>query len=210
MAKIPSLSIESIQAVAPKNSKIDSYNILGINWGSPSNFTIDKLTPVNKKMIDNKLCLWHTDSLNTDLVLFDLSMLSITTPHLTSQPIEEWVAGTWSYTTGRPEIRQIDITFRDTADGLLWKNFAYMHRVMMNQYPNDAKWDISIIVNSLELDNKQDTTGHRMGELVNTTQAILTDVSSMQLSKDQADSFTTFSVSFKYYDKSPNYKLKGL
>lgn len=198
----------------PSEYKSDNFGILNISWGSPSSFTIQQLTPVNTDIINNKDCLWYDRLFVKDIGLLNLSMLSMTIPHLTSQPIEEWVGGTWSYTTGRPEMRQIDITFRDTADGLLWKNFAYMHRVMIDQYPDDTKWNIIISVNSLERDNRQDNrhypTGHTGGELVNTTQAILTDVSSMQLSKDQADSFTTFSVSFKYYNnKTPTYNLKG-
>jgi hypothetical protein len=179
---------------------IDMNYITKVNWGSPSNFWLTELHLKNIPSSDkfNQDCILTSRTYNSGFI--NTALLSISTPNVSSQPIEEWIGGSWHYTNGRPELRQIDITFRDTADGLLWKNFVYLYDFLANEYPNNAMWNLSLASIALEAFNRIDASGNFLGTLIDTDTAILTQVGQLQFSKDQADSFTTFTVTFKYYN----------
>jgi hypothetical protein len=199
------LNIKQISVTAgPYENKNINY-IHNLKWGSSSVFNFEELIFLNPpnssvKIVSESIFLASQFALAKDMI--NTAIVAVTTPNITSQPIEEWVGGQWAFTNGRQELRQLEITFRDTADALLWKNFVYIYDECKNGYPDDIKWNINLQVMSLESVVRDDNEGHTKATIIATTEAILTQVSSISYSKESADMFTTFTVTFKYY----NYK----
>lgn len=177
--------------------------IYSINWGSPAYFNISDMSLVNDDFKDSVLhdsfFFGAKSATNSTKNFLNASILSINTPNVTSQPIEEWIGGRWIYTNGRQELRQLEMTFRDTADALLWRNFIYIYDFLQNRYPDECKWNISINTASIEKTNRLDMSGNTGATIISTSDAILSSISPLNLSKENGDAFTTFSVVFKYY-----------
>jgi hypothetical protein len=185
--------------------------IYNVNWGTPTNFRLRAINLVNSNSSLTDSCIFKdATTFSTNWVFINTAILGISTPSVSSQPIEEWIGGSWSYSNGRPELRQIDMTFRDTADGLLWKNFIYLYDFLKNAYPNDAKWHIVLESLSLEHVNRGAIIGNNVGTLIDTSTAILTHIGQLTYSKDQADAFTTFTVTFKYHNYRHDNEVSGL
>jgi hypothetical protein len=177
--------------------------IYSVNWGSPAYFYIEELSLVNRSFSDNSMLhssfFFHKLS-DRSKKFINTSILSVNTPNVTSQPIEEWVGGRWMYTNGRQELRQVELTFRDTADGLLWKNFIYIYDFLQNKYPEDCYWNLSLTTKSMESINRNDSSGNSGATLIGTSTALLSSISPLNFSKDNPDAFLTFSVIFKYFN----------
>lgn len=178
----------------------NTHWVYGINWGSPAYFSLTNMQLMSAtKSTDENIKASFFNNFNTYSDFLNTAILSINTPNITSHPIEEWIGGRWVYTNGRQELRQVDITFRDTADNILWRNFIYIYDYLGKSYPDDCKWHLTLVSKSDRIHNAGDKTGHQGATIIDTRTALLTNIGPKTLSKDQPDSFITFTVSFKYY-----------
>jgi hypothetical protein len=188
----------------------NSYNnsaknlIYNRNWSSTAYFQLKNLSLVDTSIFTDSNIInspFSNFAQNKDLI--NTAILSVNTPQINSHPIEEWVGGQWVYTNGRQEIRQIEITFRDTETFGLWRNFVYIYDFMQNRFPNEMQWNLALqtiameIANSLKAGDEDNTKLYTT--LVETKNAILSAISPISFSQEHAESFATFTVTFKYY-----------
>lgn len=176
---------------------------LGTMWGSPSLFNIEALN-LNTKT--------GTIFDATDAML-NTAVLNIETATITETPIEEWIAGQWIYTHGRPEMRQITFTFRDSSNSWLYRNFNTAKNMIRNSFPDDQKWTLHVKTHSpisgtsdgrFSSENFSSVTYQGTGSLIYTENAILESISSISLNQSDPDGFLTFSVTFKYMNHVHN------
>lgn len=185
------------------------YNIKTTEWGYQSLFQIESMY---MKDSTSKLHLFE-DKVALNSVI-NGSILNIETATITHAPIEEWIGGQWVYTTGRPELRQITFTFRETASAWLYRNFNTAYNASRNAYPDDQKWTLSVFMHGV---GTKGTKGTRFGDanekspfvnsgtLIDTSSAILDSIGSISLDQSSSDDFVTFSVTFKYMNDIHNY-----
>lgn len=186
--------------------------IYNTSWASPAFFKLSVLrlnsTSLPATIYENSV-FGVNNNAKTPLDINELlgvSIVSINTPNISSQPIHEWVGGTWVYTNGRPEMRQIDITFKDTDKFMFWKSFTNVYNNLTNRYPNECKWDLILksIPMHLVLRNDDTEIDNMFSTIVETNDAILTSISPIQMSQDNSDSFATFTVTFMYHIQKHN------
>jgi hypothetical protein len=187
---------------------------LGVMWGSPALFNVSKfgLHDANVGTMFDKTK--HT----ANLELINTSVLSIETATITETPIEEWIGGQWVYTHGRPEMRQITFTFRDSSNSWLYRNFNMAKNTLRNSFPDEQKWTLQVDTHSAVEEGKggRFSDGNfdfnaavGIGNMVYTDHAILESISSVTLDQSNSDGFLTFSVTFKYINPIHNIKFDG-
>lgn len=100
----------------------------------------NKLQSDKSKLIDN------TGELS-DVVKFGI--LSIDTSDYNYEQLQEYIGGTWRYTTGRPNLRKLTVEFRDSYNGSVYHMFNQAMILLRNAYPDDQKWSINISVQDI-------------------------------------------------------------
>lgn len=120
----------------------------------------------------------HIDKLN-------LAIKTFTVPDLVTQPIESFVGGEWTYTTGIKELKRIDVTLMDFDNFYLYRLMTYILDGTKDMFPDDQYWKLSI-------------TPYDSDEVIfSTTAAILDSVSNISLDRTNESQIAEFSISFK-------------
>lgn len=118
-------------------------------------------------------------------VMFNTAIKTFTIPDYTTSPIETYVGGSWTYTTGIKEIQKIDMTFRDFNDFYLHRTFTHLLNSMRDMFPAQQFWHITI------------RTAKGGTVIYQTSKAILDAVSNIALDRSNESQIGEFSVSFK-------------
>lgn len=170
-------------------------------WANPSYFKLNDLSliiAVNDAegfnfFASNKGFTNKKDIINT-------ALLNATTANITSQPIEEWIGGAWVYTNGRPELLQLELTFRDNENMEIYRSFTRLYKLLRNKFPDEIKWSIHLLSTTTEVNNQGKETKDKQyyTSVCEQRNAILTSISQVSYAKDNPDSFATFTVTFKY------------
>ena len=198
------------KATSSSNSSMEQVdNAYRVEWAYPSQFQIMYLHMVHSA--NNKNNKKHYFNDNSMLPLLNASILNVETATVNHSPLDEWIGGQWVYTTGRPELRQITFTFRETSNAWLYRNFNTAYNANRNAFPDNQKWNINLFIHGVE--NKNDKSRfssselnqlHR-GTLLDTKHAIIDSISAINLDQSSADGFLTFSVTFKYINNVHNF-----
>ena len=172
----------------------------------PYLFNIIALTPLSGSLLSS-LDGWNIFKTHTQDTLYNLgtSIQSVVVSPVSYAAIEEWVDNHWYYTMGRPELKYVEITFRDYGANILYNSYKDLWWRMRTMFPDDQKWAIMLssrnpydtgeIMDYTSVKPKADQQG---ALFLSTTTAILESVSSTNLAKD-GQSWSTFSVRYKYF-----------
>ena len=210
---VPSL-MSTTGSTTTSVDKVRPSDIYDVDWGTPSLFEIESMHMIkpNANNQNNAKHFFRASTSGDMMPLLQYSVSNIETATITHTPIEEWIGGKWVYTTGRPEMRQITFTFRDTSEAWLYRNFNTAYNANRNEYPDSQHWTIKVWVygastTSLTLGRMTSDKENAInkGVLIETHTAILESVSSMQLDTSNMDGFLTFSVTFKYMNPIHNF-----
>lgn len=172
----------------------------------PYLFDVVALAPLSGTLLKS-LEGWNVFKTHTQDTLYNLStsIQSIHVSPVSYASIEEWVDNHWYYTMGRPELKYVEITFRDYGANILYNSYKDLWWRMRTMFPDEQKWAIMLSSrNPYNTGEIMDYTankpkGGQQGALfLNTTTAILESVSSTNLAKD-GQSWSTFSVRYKYF-----------
>jgi hypothetical protein len=123
------------------------------------------------------------------------------------QEIVEWSGGHWSYTTGRQEMKKVDITFMDVKGGRVYYILKYIMTYVQNLYPEDQQWTINIKLKkgqsfrdfgNIGANEKIDAYSI---PLIWTTKAILMQLGNISLDQENPN-LMKFTASFVYDQES--------
>jgi len=115
----------------------------------------------------------------------NLAIKTFTIPDLVTQPIETFVGGQWSYTTGIKELKRIDVTFNDFDDFYLYRLMTYILDGTKDMFPEDQYWGLKITPYDSDV------------VIFETEVAILDSVSNISLDRTNESQIAEFSISFK-------------
>lgn len=160
------------------NGSSDFFNILNKNWTFSRDFFIENIKLNNSSSFesikkaydrDNKKCPFEDFKAFEEVL--KLSILGIDTSDYTFEPIQEFIGGTWYYTTGRPNMKKFTIEIRDYGEGTLYSMFIASMIALRNKFPDDQKWVIKIGLGDTTRQNLKSATTSSINGLINKTSA---------------------------------------
>ena len=201
----------------PNINKID--HVFNVSWDSTANFRINELTNSYLKGMaafkgsdatktNSMFAHTVTEKNATALDILNRHVTKITIPAYAQTPIEVWSGSRWRYTSGRPVVQQLVMTFTDFDNNVLYKEFAAGFRFLYNAYPKEQLWTIKIsrlTDAAVGRDGsglkpvKIDAATH-MIEALYSKDAILESISELRYDQSNQD-LVTFDVTFKILDR---------
>lgn len=175
-------------ATVTRTSLVDS--LINKEWAFKSLYYIESLFPVKDR----------SNPVFTEEM--EIVVTSVSVNAITHAPIESYIGGEWAYTTGRQELKQLDITFRDISGLSLYNWFKATQRDMYNLFPDDQKWEIRILAlkNDFTYSNAT-SSNYKLFEnttpVVDTKKALITNISSVSFDSS-SNEVVTFSVTFMF------------
>jgi hypothetical protein len=164
--------------------------ILSKSWAMSCMYSVTDFKLNNNKDID--LDIGKTNN-------FDAYVTNVTINPITWQPIQEYIGGQWSYTNGRDELKQVDITLRLTNGLYFYTMILNTMRTLKDDYPDNQKW--SITIQSMENTKNFSGSGIQLEgnkkTVLTTSTALLTNISSITFDANNKE-VITFVVTFMY------------
>lgn len=128
-----------------------------------------------------------TDSFGDDL---NISIVSITTPDFTNDPIETYIAGKWFIQNGKESLYRFSITFRDYDQFTLYRKFVKIYKLTKENYFDDVAMNF-VITKDSDWYNEEDKV------LMSFDGVLVEGVSNLSFSNDSTAQIGEFTVSFK-------------
>jgi len=120
----------------------------------------------------------------------NLSILSITTPDFTNDPIESYIANRWMIQNGKDSLYRFSITFKDYDQMSLYKKFIAIYEATKENYFDDIA--ITIIVSK-----DQDWFHEQDNPLIYFQGVLIESVSNISFSNETENQIAEFTVNFK-------------
>jgi hypothetical protein len=223
------MSLMSLLGSGAKNKTRKSNEVTvanQIDWAFSSNYEVRELSLTNPIGRDCVACefsglatLFGSEakhqvvngartSITVTSLLKRLLVSQIVIHDISDQEIVEWTGGSWMYTTGRQEVKRIDITFRDFNGGTTYYMLKYMLSFFPYLYPEDQYWTIVIysILGSSYRNFSNDSKENRFipadFPLIYTKRAILFKLGQLTLNREHVG-VMSFTASFLYDQEDP-------
>lgn len=156
---------------------IEAYNR---QWSMVNAFTVEfHLPPALINHIGGQI----QDDIN-------LSIISMTTPDFTNDPIEAYIANKWFIQNGKDALYRFSMTFRDYDQMGLYRKFMKIYNFAKEQYFDDVAMSV-IVTKDGDWYNEEDKI------LINLDGTMVESVSNISFNNDTENQIAEFSVNFK-------------
>lgn len=152
-----------------------------IKWSKTSDFIVI-MKPINATF--QNLINWGNPTETQNSI--DICLKSINLPQYTGRFEELLIGGTWVLARGADPVYQVDMTFRDFDNASMYRRFVNAFQISKGNYNDVCAWLIQVYLSN----------GSKNILVMETQDALLTDVSQIQLSQDNNE-IVEFNVSFK-------------
>jgi len=129
------------------------------------------------------------DDLETDDI--NVSVVSVTTPDFTNDPIESFIANRWVIQNGKDSLYRFTITFKDFDSFNLYKKFMQIYKATKDNYFDDISMTVIITKDADWLGEDNESV------LFTFNKTLIEGVSNLSFSNDTENQIAEFTVSFK-------------
>lgn len=194
---------------------VDKINeVYGIEWDFNNQFIIKDMNNeyLSKiKGIASLASLFEpsVQGINDGISILNRHIVNVTFPALTTSTLESWIGSYWQYTTGRPVVGQMIVTFTDYDNYTLYNEFLAAFNVLHDSFPTEQMWNITISKILPKQSGRSLSTLKPLGKsvsesdmvpMIKTKTAMLESISELHFDQSNANALSTFEVTFKLFE----------